>query len=138
MAASTSDHTESHTHGAGAAHEGGHGHGERGAMGHVVPLRVLVAVWATLMVLTVLTVLVTRKDFGGDLNLIMAMLIATIKASLVCLYFMHLRWDKVFHTVVFFSALFLAILFVSITLMDSTQYQRDVTWQKDNLSPPPY
>jgi len=107
-------------------------------MGHVVPLRVLVAVWATLMVLTVLTVLVTRKDFGGDLNLIMAMLIATIKASLVCLYFMHLRWDKVFHTVVFFSALFLAILFVSITLMDSTQYQRDVTWQKDNLSPPPY
>ena len=52
--------------------------------------------------------------------------------------FMHLRYDKIFHTVIFFSALLLAILFVSITLMDSTQYQADVAWQKDNLAPSPY
>ncbi len=56
----------------------------------------------------------------------------------MCLYFMHLRYDKLFHTVVFISAILLATLFVSFALMDSTQYQTDVSWAKDDLSPVPY
>ena len=107
-------------------------------MSHVLPLRVLVGTWAVLMVLTVLTVTVTSIDLGANLNLLVAMVIATIKATLVCLYFMHLRYDKLFHTVVFVSAILLALLFVSFTLMDSTQYQTDVTWAPDDLSPAPY
>jgi len=90
------------------------------------------------MVLTVLTVTVRSIDLGADLNLVVAMLIATVKATLVCLYFMHLRYDKLFHTVVFVSAILLATLFVTFALMDSSQYQTDINWVKDDLSPVPY
>ena len=62
--------------------------------GHVVPVRVLLGVWAILVVLTVATVAVTRVDFGPGTNLWIAMGIATVKASLVLLYFMHLRYDQ--------------------------------------------
>jgi cytochrome c oxidase subunit 4 len=141
VAAST-EHSDPHSHGPGAEHGHGHGHGHGDGhghgMSHVLPLRVLVGTWAVLMVLTVLTVTVTSIDLGANLNLLVAMVIATVKATLVCLYFMHLRYDKLFHTVVFVSAILLALLFVSFTLMDSTQYQTDVTWAPDDLSPAPY
>jgi cytochrome c oxidase subunit IV len=123
-------------------HAKGHGHphnaGRTGRLGHIAPPKVLLATWAALMVGTVVTVGVTHWDFGANLNLLIAMVIATTKATLVCLYFMHLRYDRLFHTVVFLSAVMLALLFVSFALMDSSQYQGDVFWQKDDLSPAPY
>jgi cytochrome c oxidase subunit 4 len=150
----SSEHTHSHAPGDGhdeAGHDehghGAHGHDEHGHGGHgevhthVLPLKVLFGTWGTLMVLTVLTVAVAKLpifDFGASPNLLIAMMIATVKATLVCLYFMHLRYDKMFHSVVFISAILLATLFVTFTLMDSNQYQTDVLWQKDNLSPTPY
>lgn len=142
MAHST-EHSDPHSHG----HEGehghgdGHGHGHGHGMSHVLPMKVLLGTWGALMVLTVLTVAVAKLpifDFGASPNLLIAMVIATVKATLVCLYFMHLRYDKMFHTVVFISAILLATLFVSFALMDSTQYQTDVSWAKDDLSPVPY
>lgn len=137
--ATTTEHTDSHAHGeADSAHAGEHGHGHGHGMSHILPLKVLFATWGVLMVLTAVTVLVTRIDFGGNGNLLVAMVIATIKATLVCLYFMHLRYDKLFHTVVFVSAILLATLFVSFALMDSMQYQTDVSWAPDDLSPTPY
>jgi cytochrome c oxidase subunit IV len=143
--AATTEHSDPHSHGADSAH--GHGHGDEHGHGdghgghgttHVLPMKVLLGTWGVLMVLTVLTVSVTSIDLGANLNLLVAMVIATIKATLVCLYFMHLRYDKLFHTVVFVSAILLALLFVSFALMDSTQYQTDVTWAPDDLSPKPY
>ena len=139
----SSEHTDTHAHGHGEHGHGEHGHGEHGhgAHVHVLPLKVLFGTWGTLMVLTVLTVAVAKLpifDFGASPNLLIAMVIATVKATLVCLYFMHLRYDKMFHSVVFISAILLAALFVSFALMDSNQYQTDVLWQKDNLSPTPY
>ncbi len=139
MAHST-EHSDPHSHG----HEGEHGHGDGHGghgMSHVLPMKVLLGTWGALMVLTVLTVAVAKLpifDFGASPNLLIAMVIATVKATLVCLYFMHLRYDKMFHTVVFISAILLATLFVTFTLMDSTQYQTDVSWAKDDLSPVPY
>ena len=138
MAHST-EHSDPHSHG----HEGEHGHGDGHGhgMSHVLPMKVLLGTWGALMVLTVLTVAVAKLpifDFGASPNLLIAMVIATVKATLVCLYFMHLRYDKLFHTVVFISAILLATLFVSFALMDSTQYQTDVSWAKDDLSPVPY
>ena len=124
---------DDHGHGHGDGH-GGHGHG----IGHVLPLKVLVGTWGALMVLTVVTVAVRSIDLGANLNLMVAMLIATVKATLVCLYFMHLRYDNRFHSIVFISAILLALLFVSFALMDSTQYQTDAIWAKDDLSPIPY
>jgi len=122
------------SHDSHAGHEGDHGHG----IAHVASPKVLLATWGTLMVLTVVTVLATKIDLGANLNLLLAMVIATVKATLVCLYFMHLRYDKLFHSVILVSALLLATLFVTFALMDSHQYQPDIAWENDDLSPPAY
>ena len=52
--------------------------------------------------------------------------IATLKASLVALYFMHLRYDNPFYAVVFLAALLFLAIFLSLTLLDTFQYQPDV------------
>ena len=145
----TTTHSDPHSHAEHAPHGGAHGeghgeehgHGHGHGMSHVLPMKVLLATWGSLVVLTIVTVAVARLhtfDFGANINLTIAMLIATVKATLVCLFFMHLRYDKRFHSIVFVSAILLATLFVSFTLMDSTQYQTDVTWGHDDLSPTPY
>src|SRR6476619_3737881 len=82
----------------------------------------------TLLFLTIVTVLATRVDFGANINLAVAMVIAVTKATLVILFFMHLRYDKLFHSVVFVSALLAASLFVGFTLMDTGQYQHTNLW----------
>ena len=47
----------------------------------------------------------------GLANVIIAMLIAGVKASLVALFFMHLRWDRPVNAIVFCSTLFFLGLF---------------------------
>jgi len=95
---------------------------------HVVPLKVLVAVWAVLLVLTCLTVAATWIDLGGG-NLWLAMVIATIKATLVALYFMHLRYDQPFYAVILLTALLFILLFVGLVLVDTGHYQHQlITW----------
>src|SRR5512134_1495267 len=91
-------------------------------VGHVVPLKVLFAVLATLLVLTYVTVAVTYFEFGS-LNLWIALAIATVKASLVLLYFMHLRYDKPLNGIVLIVALAVVALFVALALTDTEQYQ---------------
>ena len=94
-------------------------------VGHVVPLRVLVAVLAALLGLTLITVATAGLDLGPA-NLFVALGIATTKAALVALYFMHLRWDRPFHAVVLIVALAAVVLFVALALLDSRAYQPDV------------
>ncbi len=96
-----------------------------GAVGHIVTLPVLLAVWAALMVGTVVTVAVAGIDLGA-VNLFVALLIATVKASLVVLYFMHLRYDHPFNAVIFIGALLFVALFVSLALMDTIEYQPEM------------
>ena len=110
---------------------------EHHGLSHVVPIKTLVATGSTLLMLTLLTVLATKVDFGANINLAIAMVIAVIKATLVVLFFMHLRYDRLFHSVVFVSALLAASLFVGFTLMDSSQYQQTNIWnpQKPPLAP---
>ena len=91
---------------------------------HVVPTKVLVAVWLTLIVLTWLTVSATKIDLGG-LNIFIALGIAVVKSAFVALYFMHLRYDKPFHGVVFVVALLFVALFISFALLDTKQYHPD-------------
>lgn len=111
MSTST-DHTAEHA-------SSGHG------IGHHVPLRVLVATLAVLLVLTFVTVAVTWFELGA-LSLWIAMLIATVKAVLVALYFMHLRYDKPFNAVILIAALLFVLLFIGLTLIDVKQYEPDV------------
>jgi cytochrome c oxidase subunit IV len=102
------------------------------AYAHIAPLPILIGVFLTLVVLTGVTVGVTYFDLGGW-NLIVAMAIATVKAVLVVLYFMHLRYDNPFNAIVFLVAILFIALFISITLLDTTQYQPDIRqWQKAN------
>lgn len=112
-----------------------HQEDEHHGLSHVVTVKTLVATGGTLLMLTGLTVLATHVDFcGSNMNLAVAMLIAVVKATLVILFFMHLRYDRLFHSVIFVSALLAASLFVGFTLMDSSQYQQTNIW---NPSKPP-
>lgn len=103
-----------------------HKQDEDHGIAHVMPTNVLLTVGGTLLFLTAITVWVTYADLGRTGNLVVAMVIATIKAGLVCAYFMHLRWDKPFNTLVFVSSVVFVGLFITITLMDKAEYERDI------------
>jgi cytochrome c oxidase subunit 4 len=91
-------------------------------VGHVVPLPVLFAVLGTLLVMTFVTVAVSWLDFGR-FNLWIALGIAVFKASLVLLFFMHLKYDKPFNAIVVIVSIALVMLFIGIALSDATQYE---------------
>ena len=107
-----------------AASEHTHAHGSV----HVVPVSVLLAVFAALLVMTVLTVAVTWVDLGA-FNIWLALGIAVAKAGLVALYFMHLRYDSPFYGVVLISSLLFVALFIGFAILDSQAY-------KPNYEPP--
>jgi cytochrome c oxidase subunit 4 len=93
--------------------------------GHVVSAQVLLRVWGALLVLTVVTVLVSLVNLGA-LNLPLALLIATVKAALVALYFMHLRYDRPVNALVLGAAVLFLAIFIGIALMDTIEYQGDL------------
>ena len=75
--------------------------------------KVYALVFAALIVLTVVTVGASYINWGTGLaNVIIAMFIASIKASLVALFFMHLRWDRPVNAIIFCSTLFFLGLFL--------------------------
>jgi cytochrome c oxidase subunit IV len=84
---------------------------------HVVPVRIYITIFLTLMVFTALTVFASFKDFGPG-NTIIAVSIAVIKATLVILYFMHVRYnDNIVRIAVFAGFLWLGVMIV-LTLSD--------------------
>jgi cytochrome c oxidase subunit 4 len=99
--------------------------GTHGSGGHVMPMPILAGVWIALVILTVVTVAVTWINLGA-FSLWVAMAIATVKATLVVLYFMHLRYDRPFNLAIFITALLFASLFVGIALTDTKEYQPDL------------
>lgn len=78
--------------------------------------KVYASVLAALLVLTVITVTAAGIDFG-PYNTVIALIIATVKASLVALFFMHLRHDK-FDAIVFLGGVFFLAVFLIFTLFD--------------------
>ena len=94
---------------------------EHHGVGHVVPMKILVAVFSTLVALTIITYLASLVNFG-EFNLIVALAIAVVKASLVVLFFMHLRWDRPFNAIVFVGCIIFVAIFLGFTLIDTTQY----------------
>ncbi len=92
---------------------------------HVVPLGVLLSVFAVLIFLTFVTVWVAGIDLG-EWNLFGALAIATVKAALVALYFMHLRYDSPFYALWFVTGLAFLALFLGLTLLDAVAYQSDI------------
>jgi cytochrome c oxidase subunit 4 len=101
------------------------GHDDHG-LAHTTPVSLLVGILAALMFLTILTVVVTKVDLGSQGNLVVAMVIATIKAGLVVTFFMHLLWDKKFHLILFLTSVLFLILFMSLSLNDRSEYENDI------------
>ena len=84
---------------------------------HAVSIKTYLTVFAALIILTLTTVGIATIDLG-PLNTIAALLIAAIKATVVILFFMHLRYSKpLIGVVVFGATLWLAIL-IGLTLAD--------------------
>lgn len=98
---------------------------ELSTVGHVASIKGLVTVWIALLVGTWLTVTATYFDLG-PWNIWIGLAIATGKALLVALYFMHMRWDKPFNAVVFLGAIAFLGLFMGLTMMDTTHYQAEL------------
>jgi len=65
---------------------------------HPAPIPLLIGVFLALVFLTILT-LVTSKIELAQFAFAIAMIIATMKAALVCGIFMHMWWDKSFNVV---------------------------------------
>jgi len=86
---------------------------------HEIGPKILIKVWVTLTILTLLTVYVSTVDLGGTLNIIAAMVIASIKASVVAYYFMHLKFEDKLTWIYALYPLFLLFLLIATTIMDT-------------------
>ncbi len=85
--------------------------------GHVSPKSVYYSIFTALMVLTAITVFAAFVNLG-NLNAPVALIIATVKATLVVLYFMHVKYSSRLTKLVVVTAVgFLALLIVG-TLHD--------------------
>ncbi|QXD15957.1 cytochrome C oxidase subunit IV family protein [Rhodocaloribacter litoris] len=92
---------------------------------HIVPKKVLLAVFGALIFLTVITVLTARLDLGA-LNVPVALAIAGTKAALVVAYFMALKYDNRVNLVVMLLGIIFVVIFLTFTLFD-TAYRGDLS-----------
>jgi cytochrome c oxidase subunit 4 len=90
---------------------------------HVSPMSSYIKVLGALFVLTGLTYAVSFADLGPA-SLWVAMGVAFAKATLVCMYFMHLRYDERYHVFVFLSTLIFVAIFFMFTIFDLNSRDR--------------
>jgi len=98
--------------------------------------RIYLVILAVLLMLTVITVGAAYVNFG-PFNLVIAVLIATTKATLVALFFMHLRHDPPINAIVFVSSLIFLGLFLLFPLIDIQSRDRVIPNGLRMQSPPP-
>jgi cytochrome c oxidase subunit 4 len=85
---------------------------------HVVtPVRTYVTIFVSLLVLTGVTYLVALQDFGV-LNTPIALAVALLKACLVVIYFMGLRYNTPLTKVVAIAGFFWLLILFGLTLND--------------------
>ncbi|PWN07338.1 cytochrome C oxidase subunit IV family protein [Rhodohalobacter mucosus] len=91
---------------------------------HISSAKFLWTIGAALFVLTVITVAVTWIHIPGPWNVVVAILVALVKATIVALFFMNLYWDDKFNLMLLFLSIAFFILMIGITLLD-TLYRDD-------------
>jgi cytochrome c oxidase subunit 4 len=84
---------------------------------HVPSIRLYWGVFAFLIVGTIVTVLAASVDLG-PLNNIVMLAIACAKATLVILYFMHVRWSSHLTWVIVVSGFFWLLIMFTFTMSD--------------------
>jgi cytochrome c oxidase subunit 4 len=98
-----------------SAHAHAHPHGP--SHGHVSPIGLYLTIFVALMVLTVVTVAVAFVDLGA-MNKFVALGIASFKATLVVLYFMHVKYASRLTKLVVVSGFFFLAILLSLTMTD--------------------
>ena len=95
------------------SHNSNHEH-----VGHILPFKVYISVLLALLVLTVITVVAAQIDFG-NFNMVIAMLIASVKALIVALFFMHLKYENPLTWLYAFFPIFLLFLLIGGLFLDN-------------------
>ena len=85
---------------------------------HIVRPPIYIAIFLALMVGTALTVVVAFVDFPGPLNAVVALTIAVVKATLVILYFMHVRYSGRLIWLIIAAAIVWMAIFFALTWSD--------------------
>lgn len=93
-----------------------HSHDEH----HVMPLKTYLAVYFSLLFLTIVTVGVSYLGLPAIPSVILAMVVASIKATLVGAWFMHLLYDNKFNVIFFLASLWFIGVFFVFTSIDLT------------------
>ena len=84
---------------------------------HIISYRKLTGIWLALLVLTALTVGITRVELGG-FKVLGALTIACLKAGLVIAFFMHMKYEgRLLRWLLFLTLVTLAI-FIGFTFFD--------------------
>ncbi len=82
--------------------------------------RTYLCVLAVLLALTAVTVLAAGVNFGApSVNVVIALAIASLKGSLVALYFMHLRHERPMNAVIFLTGLAMLAIFLMFCFLDT-------------------
>jgi cytochrome c oxidase subunit 4 len=97
---------------------------------HIVPLSIYVAVFVALLILTALTTGMAWVDMGRW-NVVVALIIAVFKATLVILFFMHAKYNKGLSRIALIGAIFWLGIMITLTLSDELTR----TWQ---INPQPW
>jgi cytochrome c oxidase subunit 4 len=84
---------------------------------HIVPVTVYYAVFGALMVLTAATVAVAFVDLGR-FNIAVALAVALVKATLVVLFFMHVKYSSRLTKLICGTAFFFLLVLFGLTLSD--------------------
>jgi cytochrome c oxidase subunit 4 len=84
---------------------------------HIVPVPVYVGVFLALIIGTVITTLVAYVDLG-PFNIVVALTIAVCKASLVILFFMHVKYSPKLTKLVVIAGVFWLVILLTMTESD--------------------
>ena len=89
---------------------------------HILPLKTYILVFVSLLFLTAVTVLASLIDVGF-MNIVLALLIAIIKSSLVLLFFMHLYYDNKLNAALLIGSFVFLGTFIGLTMIDTNRRQ---------------
>ena len=85
---------------------------------HIMSSKLYYTIWIALLCLTVITAAVSFVDLGR-FNTVVALVIATVKALLVVLFFMHVKYTSEKLTkIVIASAIFWLFLLLALSMAD--------------------
>ncbi|WP_159521921.1 cytochrome C oxidase subunit IV family protein [Sunxiuqinia indica] len=84
---------------------------------HIVPYRIYAIILLLLLLLTFLSIAITNIELGA-FTVAGALLLASIKSSLVLVYFMHLKFDKAYIQIMVGLVILLFIAVVLVTFFD--------------------